>query len=185
MPDALELLLKRNSAPKLTAPGPEAEALAMILAAGLRAPDHAWLTPWRFLTVKGERRNALGEVLAQALAERDPTATPAALDKARQAPLRAPLVIVVMAVIQEHPKVPPVEQRLAAGCAAQAMMLAAEAQGYAAIWRTGDAAFDRRVVDALGGAENEEIVGFIYVGTRAGPSKPLPAREIDDYVSDW
>lgn len=153
--------------------------------AALRAPDHARLRPWRFLTVAGERRHALGDVLAQALVERSPQADQAAREKAASAPLRAPLVVVAIARIGEHPKVPPIEQRLSAGCAAHGLLLAAEALGYAGIWRTGDAAFDRGVMKSLGLEDNEEIVGFLYLGSRLGDPKPLPQVRPSDYVSRW
>ena len=185
MSDALDLLLHRNSAPRLTAPAPPEADLDTILRAGLRAPDHAWLTPWRFVIIREDRREAFGDVLADALAKRDPDADQAALDKARAAPLRAPLMIAVLAHIKPHPKVPPVEQRLSAGCAAHAMLLATEALGYAGIWRTGGAAFDDNVHRALAAQDNEEIVGFLYIGTRDGAAKPLPQREPRQFASDW
>jgi hypothetical protein len=46
-------------------------------------------------------------------------------------PLRAPLVVVVIAKLQDHVKVPKAEQRLAAGCAAHGILIAAHAQGLA------------------------------------------------------
>ena len=95
------------------------------------------------------------------------------------------MVIACVARITEHPKVPAIEQRLSAGCAAHALLLAAEAQGYAGIWRTGDAAFDRNVMDALALGPDEEIVGFVYIGTRDGKAKPLPTRELASFVSQW
>ena len=185
MSETLDLLLHRNSAPRLTAPAPSDAALDTIVRAGLRAPDHAWLTPWRFVIIRGERREAFGEVLADALAKREPDVDQAALDKARAAPLRAPLLIAVLAHIKPHPKVPPVEQRLSAGCAAHAMLLATEALGFAGIWRTGGAAFDANGHRALGARDNEEIVGFLYIGTRDGKAKPLPEREPRHFASEW
>jgi len=65
------------------------------------------------------------------------------------------------------------------------LLLAAEAQGYAGIWRTGDAAFDPAVMQVLGLDEDEEIVGFIYIGTRQGKAKPLPELETGGFVSRW
>jgi nitroreductase len=124
-------------------------------------------------------------VLEQSLLARQPDADAAAREKARNAPLRAPLLVAVVVRLSEHPKVPPVEQRLSAGCAAHAMLLAAEAQGLAGIWRTGDAAFDRKVMDALWLSAQEELVGFIYLGTRAGRVKPLPDLDAGDFVSSW
>jgi nitroreductase len=185
MNDILAFLHHRNSSPRLTDPAPQPEELEQIFRAALRAPDHAWLRPWRFITIGGERRRDLGDVLEQSLLQRNPNADEAARSKARNAPLRAPLVVVVVARLTEHPKVPPVEQRLSAGCAAHGVLLAAEACGYAGIWRTGDAAFDRRVMDALGLAANEEIIGFLYLGTRDGAAKPLPRLEAGDFVSNW
>ncbi len=185
MNDILRFLQNRNSAPKLTAPGPDPATIEQIFRAALRVPDHAWLRPWRFLTVAGDRRRDLGRLLERCLLARDPRADETARDKARNAPLRAPLLVVVVARLSEHAKVPAVEQRLSAGCAAQAILLAAEACGYAGIWRTGDAAFDRNVMDGLGLAANEEIVAVLYLGTRDGGPKPLPKLDTGDFVSNW
>ncbi len=185
MKDSLELLHNRNSAPKLTEPGPTPEQLQAIFRAALRAPDHAWLRPWRFITIAGQRRRDFGEVLERSLLARNPEADEAAREKARNSALRAPVMVAVVVRLSEHPKVPHVEQRLSAGCAAHAMLLAAEAQGLAGIWRTGDAAIDRNVMDALWLSEQEELVGFIYLGTRTGRVKPIPDLDAADFVSNW
>jgi nitroreductase len=185
MPDALELLLSRNSAPLLREPAPEDSELEVMFRAATRAPDHAWLRPWRFVTIAGAEREGCGEVLEESLRRREPDAAPAALEKVRKAPLRAPMIIVVIARITEHPKVPPVEQRCSAACAAHGILLAAEALGYAGIWRTGAVAFDDYVAGQLGCADNEEIIGFLYIGTRAGPSKGLPELDVGEFVTRW
>ena len=51
--DALDLLLNRRSIAKLSDPAPEGVALENIIKAGLRAPDHGALTPWRFVIAHG------------------------------------------------------------------------------------------------------------------------------------
>ena len=56
---------------------------------------------------------------------------------------------------------------------------------YAAIWRTGAFAEDPQLLRDLGGAENEEFVGFIYVGRRDGPAKPIPDLDADDFHRVW
>ncbi len=185
MSESLSLLHERNSAPKLTDPAPGPEALEEIFQAALRAPDHAWLRPWRFLTIEGERRAAFGELLERCLVARNPEADEAARTKALNAPLRAPMLVVAIVKLSDHPKVPHIEQRLSAGCAAQGILLATHALGFAGIWRTGDAAFDRAVMDGLGLAEDEEIVGFLYLGTREGKAKPIPELATEDFVSAW
>jgi nitroreductase len=153
--------------------------------AAIRVPDHAWLRPWRFISIAGERRHAFGELLEQGLVARNPQADEAARNKARCAPLRAPLVVVVVARLSDHPKVPAQEQRYSAACAAHAILLAVEATGFAGIWRTGDAALDRAVMSGLGLATNEEIVGFIYIGSREGTAKAVPQLSTAEFVSTW
>jgi nitroreductase len=185
MSDILRFLQRRNSAPKLTDPAPSAAQMQEIFRAALRAPDHAWLRPWRFITVSGERRLAFGELIERSLLQRNPAADESARSKARSAPLRAPLLVVVVVRLCEHPKVPAIEQRLSAGCAAQAILLAAEACGFAGIWRTGDSAFDRSVMDGLGLSSAEEIIAFLYIGTRAGAAKSIPQLDAAEFVSNW
>jgi nitroreductase len=185
MSDILQFLQQRNSSPKLTAPGPSKAELEHIFRAALRAPDHARLRPSRFITIAQERREALGDLLERCLLLRNTDADEIACAKARNAPLRAPLVVVVVAKVASHPKVPPIEQRFSSACAAQAVLLASEASGFAGIWRTGAAAFDRAVMSGLGLSQDEEIIAFLYIGSRDGAAKTLPQLNTADYVSTW
>lgn len=185
MSEPIDLLLQRNSAPRLVPPAPDRQQQQLMFQAAMRAPDHLWLRPWRFLAVEGDRREALGQVLLDCLVRRDPLADETARAKALNAALRAPLLVVVLAAVTDHPKVPAQEQRLSAGCAAHALLLAAEALGFSGVWRTGDAAYDPNVVAALGGADNEEIIAFLYIGTRNGSAKALPAMGTDKFVARW
>ncbi len=161
--EALDWLLERRSCPQLVAPAPAGEVLQAILRCGLRAPDHGHLQPFEFLIAEGEGLQRLGTILADAARERGESE--AMIDKARQAPLRAPMVITVVARVQAHAKVPPLEQHLAAGCALLMMQMAARAQGFGGMWRSGWFMFDRKVHQALGLSETDQIVGFLYLGT--------------------
>ncbi|MFT7403048.1 nitroreductase family protein [Zhongshania sp.] len=183
--DALTLLKSRNSAARLCAPGPDDNALAEIFACASRAPDHGRLRPWRFLIVRGDALSALGELFADAAQQRDANASEANLQRCRQQPLRAPLILVVIACINEHPTIPPIEQQLSAGCAAHGALLAAEALGYAGIWRTGANASDQVVRCGLNLESYEEISGFLYLGTQDGKSKPLPELAQTDFMKEW
>ena len=182
---ALDALLNRVSVPRLLDPAPTAEQREVLFAAAMRAPDHGHLQPWRFLTVEGQAREQLGEILAQAALAQDAEAPQAVVDKARNGPLRAPLVVVVIAKLQEHVKYPKSEQLLAAGCAAHGILLAAYAQGIGAVWRTGELAYSPQVAQGLGLAEGEEVIAFLYLGT---PQKePRVAEKVDlaEFVSAW
>lgn len=183
--DALSLLNNRNSEPKLSEPAPDHDTLHKILGAALRAPDHGRLRPWRFLLISGKSRYRLGELFADALRARDAGASAEQLKKNQEAPLRAPIVITVVARLQDHPKVPKVEQLLSAGCAAHGILLAAQAVGFGAIWRTGDNCYDPFVKAGLGLAEGEEIVGYIYLGSPVGVPKAADALRVEDFVTQW
>ncbi|MBT8147505.1 MAG: nitroreductase, partial [Gammaproteobacteria bacterium] len=140
--DALEALLNRTSVPKLTGPPPSGTNLENICQAALRAADHGVLRPWRFLVISGDSRHKLGDLFVEAAAAKDPTMDSMALERVRQKPLRAPLIIVSISCPQSHPKVPEIEQDLSAAAATQNMLLAAFAQGIGAFWRTGSMAYD-------------------------------------------
>ncbi|MBD9656102.1 NAD(P)H nitroreductase [Pseudomonas sp. PDM12] len=183
--DALDALINRVSVPRLIEPAPTAEQRERLFQAALRAPDHGQLRPWRFLTVEGDGRHALGELFAKAIANKYPDADEEALTKARNMPLRAPLMIVVIARIQEHPKVPAQEQVLAAGCAAHGILLAAYAQGIGAVWRTGELSYDAVVNAGLGLAANEQVIGYLYLGTPQRELRDAPAVNVGDFVSGW
>ena len=183
--DAITALHTRNSAPKLTEPAPEGVARENIFKAALRAPDHARLKPARFLVLEGESRQRLGGLFAEALKADNPEAGEARCEKTAAKPLRAPLLVVVVAGAVAHPKVPAIEQLLSAGAAAQNMLVAAHAEGFGAIWRTGGMAYHPLVKRGLGLNENEEIVGYLYMGTVDGPAKPLPNAEVNDYFQGW
>lgn len=161
--DALELLINRRSASRLAEPAPAGEALENILRAGMRAPDHGTLQPWRFIIVEKEGRERLSQLLAQA-ANADGL-DEKAIEKATQSPFRAPMIITVVAHCEAHPKVPRWEQVVSAGCAVMAMQMAALAQGFNGIWRSGPWTDHQQVREAFGCREQDAIVGFLYLGT--------------------
>ncbi|MFC3283378.1 nitroreductase family protein [Litchfieldella rifensis] len=184
--DAMTLLHERSSMGKLMGPAPSAEQLDALYRAALRAPDHKELTPWRFIEFSGEGLDRLGELFAEAEYREDPHIDDAYLDAARKKPKRAPMIIAVVArVTPDLPKVPKLEQVISAGCAAHAMMLAAHAQGLGAMWRTGHFAFNATVHKGLGLGEEDEIVGFLYLGQPGGRHKPLPSRDPEDFIERW
>ena len=186
--EALEAILSRNSVPAglLGEPAPEGQDLDDILECAMRAPDHGALRPWRFIMIRGDARVQLGEIFAEALKMRDPAADLAALEKERSRPLRSPLIIAVCAEINPNvAKVPPIEQVVTCGAAAQNMMTAAHAKGYAAIMLTGANAHDPYVKEALGLAPKDEIVGFLYLGTPTAPPRHKPRPCARDYVREW
>ncbi|GGZ99556.1 nitroreductase [Arenicella chitinivorans] len=183
--DALDALHSRISVNLLEEPGPNTAQIDNIVRAGLRACDHKNLRPWRYLLIEGEARNKLGNLLSNAKETLDNAPLdPITRDKIEKKPLRAPTIIAVVAHITENPSVPKIEQLLSAGASAQMMMTAAFAQGIGAIWRSGALMFERGLHRELGLTENQELVGFLYLGTPK-VSKPVPELSPNDFLSRW
>ncbi|WP_328186852.1 nitroreductase family protein [Marinobacter sp. OP 3.4] len=175
-------ILDRSSEPRLKAPAPSRDVLDLALACAARAPDHALLRPWRYLVVEGEALKALGRLFETSAPE---DASEAQREKLRRSPLRAPMVLVAIASPVSHPKVPAHEQEYSCAAGAAYLVLALQAEGYGAMWRTGAVAESAVVRDGLGLKEGESIVGFIYTGTVDGSKPRVPRPELSDFVSDW
>lgn len=180
---ALELLLTRSSNGKLTAPAPTGDQLNNIIQAGLRAPDHANLSPYQFLVVTGNGLNKLGEIYHQAAVEENMDEK--TLNRAKELPLRAPMVIVAICKYKPHPKVPRVEQVATTACAVQNMQMAALTQGFNGMWRTGSFAHSNSVKQQLALSDDDEIVGFLYVGTPSGDNPIRKTKDCSAYVEYW
>ena len=180
--DAIELLLTRQSDSKLTEPGPSIEQLNIIKEAALRVPDHGCIAPWQFIVVEGQAREKLGSIYHEsAVAEQQEDKV---INRAKELPLRAPMIIIAIAKYQQHPKVPRIEQVQSACCSVLAMQQAAFAQGLGGIWRTGYFAQSNAVKLALNLNELDEIVGYLYIGTPAVDCKKSPRHKPETYFTD-
>jgi nitroreductase len=183
--EAIEALTSRRSPAQFAEPAPDEVALGAILRAAMRAPDHGKLKPWRFVVLRGDGRKRFGDVMAEAMKRREPEAPANMIEREREKPLRAPLIVVLAAALKEGHKIPVIEQLLAAGAAAQNVMLAAHALGFAAAWKTGAPAYDNYVKEAIGLAPSDAIVGFMYLGTAAAAPAALPPSDLANFVRAW
>src|SRR5690606_19935206 len=98
-----ELLAGRRSTPArlLAEPGPDRATLLRMLQAAVRVPDHGRRVPFRFVAIEGDARDALGVALVEAALAGNPDTPQAALDKDRQRFSHAPLVVAVVAVLDD------------------------------------------------------------------------------------
>ena len=175
---------QRQSIGHLIEPAPNAEQLEQAFQAALTAPDHHRLKPTRFVVIPETERESFGELLSQALADTGQTEE-AQLERVKHHPFRAPLLILVLTKLQDHPKVPHFEQILSSGAAVQNFLLSLQVQGFSTMWRSGAVVESKLFKQALGLTENDLISGIIYIGTAV---KAIPARaEINsaDFVSHW
>jgi len=179
--DLLTGIDTRSSALKLIEPGPTRSDIERILSAGARAPDHGKLAPWQFVVLAGAGRDVLANAMAASLQRRMPQASTAQLDAEKQKSFRAPVIIVVAAHVIAGHKIPESEQAFAVAAATENMFLAAQALGYGAMWKTGEASRDPLVKQALGLESSDHIIALLYLGTNATPG-PVRAPLLEGKV---
>lgn len=184
----IDLLLSRRSvlAKDLGEPGPSAEQLETILAAGLRVPDHGRVEPWRVQVLHKAAQASLADVCRRVFERENPAASSALVEAEHARMQRSPVLIVVSSYPdpQRFEKVPAVEQLLSAGALCQNMLIAAQALGFGAQWVTGWPAYHPEIRTALGHSADTEIVGFIHIGTPAVPPRERPRPDPDAIVSE-
>tara|TARA_B100001250_G_C19812312_1_gene796297 strand:+ start:1174 stop:1725 length:552 start_codon:yes stop_codon:yes gene_type:complete len=180
--EAITNIINRVSARELSKPYPSKEEMNIVYQAALRAPDHAWLRPSSFIEVKDSGLDKLSKIFHDyALAKSD--ISKEVIEKYKNAPYRAPMIIILVSTYKEHPKVPSIEQKLSTATAAQNIMLALNAMNYSAIWRTGKLAFNEKIQKQLNLNNNQTILGYLYIGTEIGQKKKIPSLDIDNFVS--
>ena len=175
---AIELLLQRQSNPLVTIPAPDEQTLEQILAAGMRVPDHACLQPWHFTVITGEGLQRFSDLLVASSDQNTDN-----IEKISKMPFRAPMIIVVSTEYKQHEKVPKQEQLITAGCSVHAMQMAAYSLGFGAMWRTGTLAYNEYVKKGLAIAKQDEIVGFLYIGTPCKEQSVKSSRPYTNKVS--
>ncbi len=164
----------RRSHSKVTADAPDRADLLRLIAAAGRVADHSALRPWRVIELRGAARERLGDALVQASGlEGDDAARLAAK------PLRAELLVAVVASRRESFKVPGWEQdAVAAGVAHILSLLLCEA-GWGVMWRTGPHTRSGPVQALHRLGDNEELLGWLYVGGIPDESRPGTRLPID------
>ncbi|MBX3611339.1 MAG: nitroreductase [Hydrogenophaga sp.] len=171
-PKALTVLLERYSvgARHLRAPAPSEDELTRMVAAALRAPDHAGLVPYRFALVQGDARERLGELFQRvALAAGK---SPEQAERDRERATGVPMLVAVIAHIDAgHPLATVHEQWIAIGGALANFLTAAHALGYGGKMLSGGKVRVPEVVAAFC-RPGETLVGWVVLGTPQGQGKP-------------
>jgi len=183
--EAIENILSRNSISKLGNPHPTLEEMDLIYKAALRAPDHAWLRPSEFIEITGTGLDRLSNIFEQYAIKNIEDINEQKLTKYKNAPYRAPMVIVLISNIKKHDRVPEIEQMLSTAAAAQNILLALHALNYGGIWRTGAFALNDKIGEYFNLSENQKILGYLYVGTPIMDPKKIPEFDIEQYVNRW
>jgi nitroreductase len=184
--DALHTwIVSRRSVDKLGDPGPSQADLTRILAAAGTVPDHGQLRPYRFVVITGEGRAAFGNALAEAARERKPETPEPKLDAMRAKAMRSPTSIVIIASPKPG-KIEIWEQVATASCTGYAIVLAANALGIGAVWKSVPFTKGKGITELFALAPTEEMLGWIHLGTPlkeiAEPRAPLDVSTVTTVI---
>jgi nitroreductase len=155
----LDAVGRRQSHSKVTADAPTHAELLPLVAAAASVADYGSLRPWRLIELRDDARARLGAAFAETLGLEGH-----ASDKFALKPMRASLLIAVVAIHKPSHKVHPWEQDVATAGVAHTLSLLLHDAGWGVMWRTGPHV-DAPAVRALHGlADNERLFGWLYVG---------------------
>lgn len=166
---AFDAALARQSWSKVTDEAPTHEELLPLVAAAGRVADHSSLRPWRLIELRGDDRLRLAKAIAKADGSSEPSAKP----------LRAPLLIAVVASFRKSGKVPRWEQEAVASGVAHTLSLLLDEAGWGVFWRTGGYTRTKAVAKAHGLKKREELLGWLYVGGKPAGKKPSRRKAVD------
>ncbi len=181
---ALDFLKSRRSRPAklFSLPVPDHDALAEILTAALRVPDHGKLEPWRLIVVQGAAFARLADLAETRAVELQGDSEMIA--KGRGQYDLGKLAVVVIASPKPAPKIPAVEQLMSAAALCFGIVNVAEAAGWGASWLTGwpahDATFAAR---AFGCSQGETVAGIVHIGTPPADAPDRPRPDLDRLVT--
>ncbi|GAA2887829.1 nitroreductase family protein [Microbacterium esteraromaticum] len=166
---ALDAVRRRTSWSRVTDDAPTREQLLPLIEAAGRVADHSSLRPWRLIELRGDDRLVLGAALAEADGE----------DKPSTKPLRASLLIAIVASYRKSDKVPRWEQEAVASGVAHTLSLLLDEAGWGVIWRTGGLTRSEPVARVHGLSADEELLGWLYVGGRPEGREPGHRKPVD------
>jgi nitroreductase len=149
-------MARRRSYSKVTDAAPTHAEILDLVALAARVADHGALRPWRLIELRGDARLRLGAAIAEAQRLSEPSAKP----------LRAPLLIAVVASRRRSEKVAGWEQDAVASGVAHVLSLLLDEAGWGVMWRTGHYTRSKAVARVLGLRHRERLLGWLYVGGR-------------------
>ncbi|WP_241993063.1 nitroreductase family protein [Cryobacterium frigoriphilum] len=170
----------RRSHSRVTTDAPTRAELLPFVCAAARVADHGALRPWRLIELRGSSRERLGAAFVEASG-----LTGADAVKLAGKPLRAPLLLAIVARRVPSDKVATWEQDATAAGVAHLLSLLLTDAGWGVMWRTGSHTRSRPVRELHDLAETEDLLGWLYVGgvpegCRPGVRLPI---EPNDHLS--
>lgn len=186
--DVMEAIKTRRSIGKVKDRMVPKELIEKIIEAGIWAPNRYLTEPWRFFVISGEGRSSLAKVMEdiviQSGIDTESEEGKKKLEKEREKPFRAPVIVAVAAEVTENGKALRIEEIGAVYAAVENMLLAAQGLGLAAYWKTGNACYAPQMKEYFGLKEKDEVLAFIYLGY-ADMEKKAPHKRPAVELTKW
>jgi nitroreductase len=180
--DALEAIRARTMRPKVGAIRPDRSDIEELLELAVRAPNHHLTEPWRFYVLAGAERERLADAISQAAIDNGVEAEAARADAIKKVE-RAPVIVVFTRVASSNEEAVESEDFASVAMAIENFLIGAHAKGLGAMLRTGPAAYHPAIRGRLGLADDEEVLGFVYLGYPEGTRAPTPRRAAHELTS--
>lgn len=186
--NVVDAIKTRRSIGKVTDKEVPRDIIMKIIEAGTYAPNRYLTEPWRFFVIKGEGRNKLSKVMEDIVLDSkidiNSEEGQRKLQKEKNKPFRAPVIIAVAAEILEHKKALRIEEIGAVDAAIQNMLLAAHEFGVSSFWKSGNACYSIKMKEFLGLKEKDEVLGLIYLGY-SDVIKKAPSKRNPEELTKW
>jgi nitroreductase len=186
--EVLEAIKTRRSIGKVSGDMVPRELIEKIIEAATWAPNRYLTEPWRFFVITGDGRKALSKVMEdivlQSGIDLNSEAGMKKLEKEKNKPFRAPVIIAVAAEVTENEKVIPLEELGATYAAIENLLLAAQGLGIAAYWKTGKACYHPKMKAFFNLKEKDEVLALIYLGYAEMEKKPTARKKISE-LTKW
>lgn len=138
------------------------------------APTHGYTEPWYFVVYGGDKVQQFCNDHAELYKQFTPAEkfNPGSYDKLKTQGDLASHVVAICMKRGSKPGIPVVEEVAAVACAVQNMWLSATSQGIAAYWGSGGMTFHPAMQDYLGLGDEDQVLGFFYLGYTNEPVQP-------------
>lgn len=142
------------------------------------APTHGLTEPWYFMVYAGEKVQEFCLAHAELYkANAQPEQfVPGTYDKLKSMGDLASHLVVMAMKRGANPKIPALEELAATSCAIENILLGASSMGIAAYWGTGGMALKPAMKEYLKLGEEDQIMGFLYLGYSDEPIHKVGRR---------
>ena len=158
--------------------------LEQIIEAAIWAPNHGRTEPWRFHIFQGEKKNTLGNFLAEEYKKQftGDAFNPRKFENASTWPGMTPCIIVVTMHKGDNTKIPVIEEERACAAAIQNMLLMARSLNIGSYWSTGKLAYSHAMHSFLKLREEDQVIGLIYLGHIKNEGKEGRRSPKEDFI---